>query len=49
MLVNNTNITVDRARCTTYVEMAANADELIPMIGRMALCGHGEAQVQLHA
>ncbi len=42
-----TNITVDQARHAVYVEMAANADELVPLIGRMTLRGRGEAQVRL--
>jgi hypothetical protein len=29
--------------------MAANADELVPLIGRMTLHGRGEAQVRLDA
>jgi len=44
-----TNITVDQGRRAVYVEMAAAADELVPLIGRVTLRGRGEAEVRLDA
>ncbi len=43
---NVTAIEVDQARRTVSVKVAAVADELVPLIGRVVLYGEGEAQVR---
>lgn len=43
---NVTAIDVDQARRTVRVKVAAVADELVPLIGRVVLYGEGEAQVR---
>ncbi len=42
-------ITVDQERRAVFVQMAANADELVPLIGRVTLRGQGEAEVRAAA
>ncbi len=43
---NVTAIEVDQARRTVRVKVAAVADELVPLIGKVVLYGEGEAQVR---
>jgi len=42
-----TNIAVDQGRRAVFVSMAANTNELVPLIGNLTLRGSGEAQVRL--
>lgn len=41
-----TGITVDQGRHTVFVQLAASADELVPLLGSLTLRGQGEAQVR---
>ncbi len=41
-----TGITVDQGRRTVFVQLAASADELVPLLGSLTLRGQGEAQVR---